>query len=190
MNKPYQLINYCPRCGTEYQENSFNPDELFHKCHKCNFKLHHNSSPAAEAIIPHIDSPTKILISTRNIEPEKDKLDLIGGFSNYHENPKETVKREIEEEIGLNLEMQKLLFAKVSEYNYQNAMNSVLNIVFLSEPISEIPTNYDKNEIQSLDFYDLEEILEKPEEFAFQHQIESLKAYLDLFVVSTHKHEG
>ena len=47
----------------------------------------------------------KALITKRGSDPEKGRCDVPGGFLNHDENPVEGVKRELQEELGVEVEV-------------------------------------------------------------------------------------
>jgi NAD+ diphosphatase len=77
--------------------------------------LYHNIAAAVAVIIKHDD---KILFTVRNVEPDKGKWDLPGGFVDPNENAEEAACRELKEELGINLSPDNLKYITTSPNNY------------------------------------------------------------------------
>ncbi len=87
---------YCEKCGNKLENN---------KCNSCGFEKFFNSIPVAVAIIPVMDhGALKVLTVRRNIEPKKGHLALPGGFQEI-ENIVDGLKREVQEECELSVEV-------------------------------------------------------------------------------------
>ncbi len=106
------FFNFCPNCTSE--DFSFENDFKFH-CNTCDFVLYHNIAAAVAVIIKHED---KILFTVRNVEPDKGKWDLPGGFIDPNENAEEAACRELKEELGLDLLPKDLKYITTSPNNY------------------------------------------------------------------------
>ncbi|WP_332021672.1 NUDIX domain-containing protein, partial [Kaistella sp.] len=73
-------LKFCPKCGNE----SLNWDgEKKWNCKVCDYVLFHNVAGAVAVVIKFGD---EILLTRRNQEPKKGKLDLAGGFVDPKEN--------------------------------------------------------------------------------------------------------
>ncbi|MCP4138052.1 MAG: NUDIX domain-containing protein [bacterium] len=95
---PEKIFTHCPRCGhspfTHDGKNSF-------LCGSCSFNYYINPSGAVVAIIKN--SQGKILLTRRGIDPLKGTLDLPGGFVDLMESGEDALKREIREELNLEI---------------------------------------------------------------------------------------
>lgn len=58
----------------------------------------------------------EILLCVRAVEPDKGKLDLPGGFLNFGEHPFEGAHRECREELGVEIEIERVLGFCVDSY--------------------------------------------------------------------------
>jgi mutator protein MutT len=106
------FFKFCPNCGS--QDIEYNNNFKFN-CNTCDFVLYHNIAAAVAIIFTYED---KILFTVRNVDPDKGKLDLPGGFIDPGETAEEAACREIKEEIGLTIPITKLLYVTTSPNNY------------------------------------------------------------------------
>jgi NAD+ diphosphatase len=106
------FFTFCPNCKSEHFD--FKQLVKFH-CHDCGFVYYHNIAAAVAVILKFED---KILFTVRNVDPDKGKWDLPGGFIDPNENAQEAACREIKEELGLDLQPSDLKFITTSPNNY------------------------------------------------------------------------
>jgi NADH pyrophosphatase NudC (nudix superfamily) len=106
------FFKFCPNCKSE----NFTFDKLvkFH-CKECNFQYYHNIAAAVAVIFTFEE---KILFAVRNVDPDKGKLDLPGGFISPSENAEQAACREIKEELGLDLDTNQLKYITTAPNNY------------------------------------------------------------------------
>jgi NAD+ diphosphatase len=112
MMQNQSFFSFCPNC----KSSDFDFENLvkFH-CNDCGFVYYHNIAAAVAVILTFED---KILFTVRNVDPDKGKWDLPGGFIDPNENAQEAACREIKEELGLNLQPYDLKFITTSPNNY------------------------------------------------------------------------
>ncbi|HEX2294653.1 MAG TPA: NUDIX domain-containing protein [Actinomycetota bacterium] len=112
-------FRFCPVDGSALDD----PDkEEGSRCPRCGRAWYRNSSPVVGCVIVH---EGKALVTVRGIEPHKGKLDVPGGFLLNGEDPIEGLKREIREELGIEIEagvgdclaMAPHVYAHESDYN-------------------------------------------------------------------------
>lgn len=161
MHKPINidLFRYCPSCGSK--------GILFDgvkelRCQTCSFTYFHNSAAAVGIILEYGD---QILLIKRNNEPSKGKLDLPGGFVDPNESVEEAAKREVREELNMELGMLKYLGSQPNTYEYKGVTYKTCDL-FFSSRIDTIPTDLDKTEIKELILVSRSEI--PLEEIAFE----------------------
>lgn len=106
------FFKFCPNCGS--QEFDYSNNFKFN-CHTCDFILYHNIAAAVAIVFTYED---KILFTVRNVDPDKGKLDLPGGFIDPGETAEEAACREIREEIGLDISPSTLKYVTTSPNNY------------------------------------------------------------------------
>lgn len=119
------MINfkYCTQCKSELVLSGDYP-----KCTSCNITYYKNSKPTA-GILPIKDG--KVLLSKRAIAPHKGEIDIIGGFLENGENPKDGIKREAKEETGLDIEPKEILGIYIDQYG--KGGDCTLNIHYIGK---------------------------------------------------------
>src|ERR1039457_2303418 len=93
-------ITRCPRCGSE---SIFWPSLKNIECTACGFVLFLNMAAAVAVIM---ECRGKILFGIRKHEPARGMLDLPGGFVDPGETAEEAVRREVKEELNIDLDIQ------------------------------------------------------------------------------------
>lgn len=124
--RPEKVIKFCPRCGS--RQFSYREDNSF-MCGVCRFQLYVNSAAAVAALI--VDDDGRLLITRRGIEPAKGMLDLPGGFVDVFETAEEAIKREIKEELNLNIKEYSYLFSSPNEYVFKGLSVFTLDLAYL-----------------------------------------------------------
>ena len=113
------FFKFCPSCASTHF--SF-PDNRRFLCEDCGFTYYHNIAAAVALVFTFED---KVLFTVRNVDPDKGKWDLPGGFIDPNETAEEAACREIREELGLNLQPSDLKYITTSpnNYLYKNVMS-------------------------------------------------------------------
>jgi NAD+ diphosphatase len=158
----------CPSCGST--DTYYDGMKKF-SCKKCSFTYYHNVAAAAAVILKYED---KIVLVRRSREPGKGKLDLPGGFLDPGETAEEGVKREISEELHIDIGTAEYLGSCPNVYEYKGVVYNTCDLFFYSR-IDKLPTSFDKTEVQEVVLIDPSEI--PIDEIAF----ESTKTALRLF---------
>lgn len=95
---PLSLFKHCPYCGSD----SFRlrgRNELF--CRICDFVFYFNPPVSVVALIKN--DQNKLLLTQRKLPPGKGKFDFPGGFVDMGESLETALKREIREELNLEI---------------------------------------------------------------------------------------
>ena len=125
MQHPLHLFRYCPKCGSnDFYENDFKSK----RCGKCGFVYYFNPLAATVGIISN--DKGEILVARRAKEPAKGTLDLPGGFCDSYETAEDGVKREIEEETGLEITGARYLFSIPNTYIYSGMELHTMDMFF------------------------------------------------------------
>ena len=106
------FFKFCPSCASTHF--TF-PDNRRFFCEDCGFTYYHNIAAAVALVFTFED---KVLFTVRNVDPDKGKWDLPGGFIDPNETAEEAACREIREELGLNLQPSDLKYVTTSPNNY------------------------------------------------------------------------
>jgi len=119
---PYQ---FCPMCGSD----NFTPqsDNLL-RCAQCDFHFHVNPVVAVAGILA--DATGRVLLIRRAKEPAKGKLAMPGGFVDLDETGEDALRREIKEEVNLDLRDVKYLASFPNRYLYRGITYPVLDLFF------------------------------------------------------------
>ncbi len=138
-----KMFDCCPSCGSK----SITYDgvkKLF--CDECSFTYFHNVAAAVAAILEYEDG---IVFIKRNKEPGKGMLDLPGGFVDPNETVENAVKREIKEELNIDIEKFEYLGSSPNIYEYKDIQYYTCDMFFRSR-IEKLPEDYDEREIEEL----------------------------------------
>lgn len=106
-------MKFCPACG--HESFSFSGGKLF-TCGSCGFTYYINPAPAVAAVIEAPDG--RIVLTRRKIDPRAGFLDLPGGFVDIMESAEDAIKREIKEELGVDVERLEFIGTFPNEYVY------------------------------------------------------------------------
>ena len=122
---PLKVLKYCPKCGSSEFKTS---GERSLKCGTCRFHFFINSAAAVAALVT--DESGKLMLVTRGVEPNYGKLDLPGGFIDPMETAEVAVKRELKEELGLEVKSLKYLGSAPNEYVFSEYTVFTLDMAF------------------------------------------------------------
>lgn len=166
-------LKFCPQCGNESLQWD---NEKKWNCKDCNFVLYHNCAAAVAVLIRFED---EILLTRRNQNPAIGKLDLPGGFTDPKESAEETCRRELEEEMGVNIDIDKLEFimSVPNIYHYKGIDYNTLDMIFVYPVDDKFDVQLEKSEISEIVWLKKEEL--KLEDIAFESQRKFFDFYLN-----------
>ncbi|MDR3013519.1 MAG: NUDIX domain-containing protein [Chitinispirillales bacterium] len=118
------VFKYCPRCS----KTARLADSRKIDCPNCGFKLYLNTAAAVAAMI--FDADGRLMFIRRNHDPQKGLLDLPGGFVDFNEDGETALRREVFEELGINLETVEYYRSIPNVYNYAGVLYHTLDIFF------------------------------------------------------------
>lgn len=168
VSRKIKIFNYCPSCGS--RDIFFDGIKKFN-CKACSFIFFHNIAAAVAAILEY---DRRIILIRRGKEPCKGKLDLPGGFMDPRESAEEAIRREVKEEIKIDVGTLQYFGSYPNVYEYKGVLYHTCDLFFYSK-IDTPPTDFDKTEIEELVLINPSEIPE--DKIAF----ESTKRCLALF---------
>ncbi|WP_317125065.1 NUDIX domain-containing protein [Kaistella daneshvariae] len=166
------MLKFCPKCG----EKTLHWDgEKKWSCTNCDYALYHNVAGAVAVIISHRD---EILLTKRNQQPGKGKLDLAGGFVDPKESAEETCVRELFEEmkIKVNISELKYLGSLPNVYLYKNIDYNTLDLFFEYEVAEKFQVQLEEKEISEAIWLKKSDL--NLDEIAFDSQKAFLKNYI------------
>ena len=132
MSTETNFFKFCPNCASK-NFTYYNNFKFY--CNDCDFVLYHNIAAAVAVIFTFED---KILFTVRNVNPDKGKLDLPGGFIDPNETAEEAVCREIKEELGLTITSDNLSYVTTfpNNYIYNRTMDIFYECALASDEVS------------------------------------------------------
>lgn len=116
---------YCCRCGhTGVQVES----PMCHRCVACGFG--HYMNPIAGVVALLTDRVGRLLLLRRAHDPGRGQLGLPGGFVDLGESAEQALRREIREEVGLEVPTLTYYVSLPNEYPYQGLVTPVLDLFY------------------------------------------------------------
>ena len=120
-----EVIRYCLRCGHHpFTEKS----PFFFQCEQCGYAFHINTATAVAGIVT--DETKRVLVIRRGKDPGKGKLSIPGGFVDAGESAEAALKREMKEEVDLEVTHSRYLASFPNPYEYRGIVYPVLDMVF------------------------------------------------------------
>jgi ADP-ribose pyrophosphatase YjhB (NUDIX family) len=149
---------FCPRCGA-----GLSRDDARVECAACEFVAYANPKPTATAVC--VDDRGRVLLTRRAIEPRVGAWDLPGGFVEEHEHPLDTLRRELREETGLEVEPSTPLGIWMDRYGGESTASSTLNLFWTARVLGGEPRAAD--DVSELGWFRPDE-LPADDELAFE----------------------
>ena len=123
---PLNAFTYCPKCGSQsFSVNDFRSK----KCQSCGFTFYLNAASSVVAVI--MNDNDEIIVTRRAFEPQKNTLDLPGGFVEFDESAEDALRREVHEELGIEIKNIEYLFSIPNVYPFGGLDVHTLDLVFL-----------------------------------------------------------
>lgn len=160
----------CGRCGTAHITR-VGPSI---RCNDpaCGWTFFTNVAAAAAVLLMH---EGKVLLVRRTRQPSAGKLGIPGGFVDPHESAEQAARRELREELRLDLPPQTLRFLCTAPnvYPYAGVTYHSLDTYFVAE-LPELPSWFDATEIAGLELID--PATHDPHDLAFDATRAALRA--------------
>jgi ADP-ribose pyrophosphatase YjhB (NUDIX family) len=128
---PSELFRFCPRCGVT--RDATNVGQIPLRCGACGLTFFFNPSVAAAAWVH--DPQGRVLLIRRAKEPAAGKFAIPGGFLDIGETAEEGLRREVREEVGLEIDRLRFFASYPNLYHYRDVTYPVLDLVFLADAI-------------------------------------------------------
>ncbi|MCX7727063.1 MAG: NUDIX domain-containing protein [Chitinispirillaceae bacterium] len=169
MSSKYSIFKYCPACG-DVSIIADTPKSI--RCFKCDYVYFHNTASSVAAII---ENNSSILLTIRANEPKKGMYDLPGGFVDYNESLEDALRREIFEELGVNIKKCSYLCSFPNEYIFKGVTYFTVDTFFVCilEDRQKIVSS---SEILKYEW--IHHSLLRGLSFAFESNIRALEKYL------------
>lgn len=169
MSLPSELFRHCPQCGRPRAGQG--PVQPFH-CEGCGFHFYFNAAPAVAAFV--LDPGGRALFLRRAREPAQGMLAVPGGFVDLGETAEAALRREIREEVNLEVGPLRYLCTQLNEYQYRGVAYPVLDLFYVTQAL-EPGRMQALDEVESCAWRHTREVA--PEEIAFP----SIRAALQLY---------
>ena len=163
--------NYCPQCGS--QDVSFADRHL--SCGNCGCTIFINSAAAVGGLII-VDGG--LLLAVRSRDPGKGLLDLPGGFLEWNEDAETGLRREIDEELGIDITDIRYLRSGTNQYNYRNVTYYTCDLFYTCRPV-DLTDLIARDDVAATCIRDPKSI--QAEEVAFPSAIEAIQFYVRHF---------
>ena len=167
--KPSEHFHHCPRCGLAQSPPAGN---VF-TCAGCGFTLHFSAANAAAVFVERDDR--RVLLVRRAKDPARGKLAPPGGFVDIGETAEDAARREIREEVGLELRHLRVLCSQPNSYFYKDVTYPVLDLFFTAQAVDADRARA-LDDVESLCWIEPERI--DPGEIAFASMRTALAVWL------------
>ena len=149
---PLRVFKYCPSCGKQALAAD---SEKSLKCNNCGFLYFINAAAAVAGIIT--DRSSKLLLTIRKNEPYKGKYDLPGGFIDQWEKAEDALKREIKEELNLEIIELQYFTSFPNEYLFKDVLYNTLDITYQCK-VRDFSPILARDDISGFDFVNPSEL--------------------------------
>ncbi|THB76884.1 MAG: NUDIX domain-containing protein [Desulfobacteraceae bacterium] len=166
-------FTYCPRCGSA----SLLPSSVKQfTCSDCEFTFFMNTASSAAALILTPDQ--RLLATRRKYDPAKGTLDLPGGFADPHETIEACIKREVKEELNLNIRALEYGGSLPNTYYYKDVLYHTIDMIFRCR-VDDFSCIQARDDISSYEFIPVEQL--DPEAFGLDSIRRVIRKFADQF---------
>jgi ADP-ribose pyrophosphatase YjhB (NUDIX family) len=137
LNPALADVRFCPRCGKS-AEVEF-PQRI--TCRHCGYAAYYNPKPVAAAI--PVDDDGRVILLRRGFEPGQGLWTFPGGFVDLGESVEEAARREVDEELGMAIEVERLVGV------YSRADDRVVLIVYRARALGPPYTTPEAVEVRA-----------------------------------------
>ena len=159
---------HCPRCAA-----AINVEHGKVECVECGFVEYAGSKPTASAVC--VDDEGRLLLSRRGVDPAKGMWDFPGGFLDEEEHPLDCIRRELNEEAGVEVEPLEFVGVWIDRYGDDGDAHVTLNLYWTARIVEGEPEPAD--DVAEFRWFAPTEIPD--DELAFPHTRELISAWRD-----------
>lgn len=146
------VFHFCPRCGS----NGFSVDaEKKFTCAACDFVFYINACGTVVGVVNA--SGGRIVLTVRDHEPAAGTLDLPGGFIDLHETAEEALRREMREELNLDVTQSTYICSMPNLYVYKDILYHTIDFFYLCQ-VSNLDEIQSREEVRDIRIVKLMEI--------------------------------
>ncbi|MBI2051810.1 NUDIX domain-containing protein [Candidatus Roizmanbacteria bacterium] len=123
---------FCPKCAKKLSKK----DKNLYVCRNCGLHLHENPRPTNGVIFEN--NKGEVLLVRRKFPPKKGYWDLPGGFVDIGETMEDALRREVKEELGIDVKKFAYLTSRYDRYLYKGQNYYTLGFVFVAKIPNQI----------------------------------------------------
>ncbi|MEA2312816.1 MAG: hypothetical protein QOE28_2784 [Solirubrobacteraceae bacterium] len=161
LNPALEDVRFCPRCGAEATIRF--PRSI--TCPSCGYGAYYNPKPVACGIPSTTDG--KVVLMRRATEPSRGRWTMPGGFVDLGETVEAAARREIAEELGIEVELGELIGV------YSSPSDRTVVVVYAATALGEPRITEEALEVQAFGPTDI-----PWEHLAFWSDERALREYL------------
>lgn len=165
-----QASLFCVKCA---KASLVKEGQKAFRCQACDFVYFHN---VAAAVCAFIVCNGQVLLVKRAQQPSKGQLDFPGGFVDYAESNEQALKREVLEELKLEVSTMQYIGSYPNQYLYQDVLYQTLDSFFVINLAIKPNVVLQQSEVSAYEWVDLSEVL--PERLAFESGRCAIKDFL------------
>jgi ADP-ribose pyrophosphatase YjhB (NUDIX family) len=129
--RPVELFRFCPRCAAPRPTE--NAGQSPFRCAACGFTYYFNPTVAAAAFV--FDPAGRVLLIRRAKDPGAGKFGVPGGFIDFGESAEDGLRREVCEEVGLEIAHVRFLMSFPNLYPYREVVYPVVDLYFAADAV-------------------------------------------------------
>lgn len=147
-----KAFKFCPRCGAEAKVS-----KRMMSCPSCGLDTYFSPKPVQEVVLQN--KAGEYLFCVRAADPEAGRLDFPGGFVEPGETFEESLRREVKEELGIEININDLeyLHSDYTTYLFQGVNYNVVGTSFYAE-LPEGVEIKPADDVAGVEFYKLHDI--------------------------------
>jgi ADP-ribose pyrophosphatase YjhB (NUDIX family) len=129
--RPSELFRFCPRCAAPRAADALGHTPL--RCGACGLTFYFNPTVAAAAFV--FDAAGRVLLIRRAKDPAAGKFGVPGGFIDFGESAEDGMRREVREEVGLEVARPRFLVSFPNLYHYREVSYPVVDLYFAADAV-------------------------------------------------------